>query len=90
MNIGFLFLFFLINSIVNSVLQILLAPFLAEGSIYAWLAFYLLSSLIISFVAALFNTPKGYRRDFYRHTGFHKMMLVYFVIFFIFDFVFLF
>lgn len=90
MNIGFLFLFFLINSVVNYALQILLAPFLAGGSIYAWLAFYLLSSLIISFVAALFNTPKGYRRDFYRHAGFHKMMLVYFVIFFIFDIIFLF
>ena len=90
MNFGFLFIFLLMQVAVNYVLQIVLAPFLAGGSIYAWLAFYLLSSLIISFLAALMNTPRGYRKDFYRHPGFHKTMLSYFIIFFILDMLFLF
>jgi hypothetical protein len=90
MNFGFLFLFLLLQMGVNYVLQIALAPFLAGGSIYAYLAFYLLSSLIISFIAALFATPKGYKKDFYRHPGFHKTMLTYFIIFFVLDIIFLF
>ena len=90
MNFGFLFIFLLMQVAVNYVLQIVLAPFLVGGSIYAWLAFYLLSSLIISFIAALMNTPRGYRKDFYRHQGFHKAMLSYFIVFFILDMLFLF
>ena len=90
MNFGFLFLFLIMQVAVNYGLQIILAPFLAGGSIYAWLAFYLLSSLIIAFVASLINTPKGYRKDFYRHQGFHKMMLSYFLVFFVLDLIFLF
>lgn len=90
MNFGFLFIFLIMQVAVNYGLQILLAPFLEGGSIYAWLAFYLLSSLIISFIAALMNTPRGYRRDFYRHQGFHKTMLTYFLVFFILDLLFLF
>lgn len=90
MNFGFLIIFLLLQMVVNYGLQILLAPFLASGSLYAYLAFYLLSSLIIAFVAAIFNTPRGYRKDFFRHPGFHKTMLVYFLIFFILDLLFIF
>ena len=90
MNFGFLFIFLIMQVAVNYVLQIVLAPFLAGGSLYAWLAFYLLSSMIISFLAALMNTPRGYRKDFYRHPGFHKTMLSYFIVFFILDMLFLF
>lgn len=90
MNFGFIILFFILNYAVNYGLQIVLAPFLAGGSIYGWIAFYLLSSLIIALIAALFHTPKGYRKDFYRHPGFHKMMLTYFIVFFVFDMILLF
>lgn len=90
MNFGFLFIFLLLQVAVNFGLQIVLSPFLESESIYAWLAFYLLSSLIISFIAALLNTPKGYRKDFYRHQGFHKIMLTYFIVFFALDMLFYF
>ena len=90
MNFGYLILFFIIQAAINYGLQIVLAPFLEGGSIYAVLAFYLLSCLIISFVAAIMNTPKGYRKDFYRHPGFHKIMLTYFIIFFVLDLLMLF
>ena len=86
MNFGFLFIFLLIQIAVNYVLGNLLAPFL--GSAYGFLAFYLLSSLIISFFGALLATPKGYRKDFFRQPGFHKTMLVYFIIFFVLDIIF--
>ena len=90
MNFGFLLIFLLLQMAVNHGLQLILAPFLASGSIFAFLAFYLLSSLIIAFIAAIFNTPRGYRKDFYRHPGFHKTMLIYFVIFFALDILFIF
>ena len=61
MRFGYLILFFLIQAAVNYGLQIILAPFLESGSMYSVVAFYLLSCLIISFIAALMNTPKGYR-----------------------------
>ena len=88
MGFGFLFIFLILQVIVNSVLQTLLMPFL--GSAYGILAYYLLSSLIISFIAALFATPKGYRKEFYKQPGFHKTMLIYFVIFFVLDLIFMF
>lgn len=90
MNFGFLFVFLLIQLAINAVLNFLLAPFLAGGSIYAVLAYNLLSSLLVSFFAALLGTPRQYRKDFFRQPGFHKMMLTYFLIFFVLDLIFLF
>ena len=86
MTFGFLFIFLLIQIVVNNVVQIVLAPFL--GSVYGLLAFYLLSSLLIAFFGALLATPKGYRKDFYRQPGFHKTMFLYFIIFFVLDIIF--
>lgn len=88
MNLGFLFLFLIIQVIVNNVLSILLAPILTN--VFGFLAFYLLSSLFIAFFGAFMSTPSGYKKDFYRHPGFHKMMLLYFVIFFGLDLLFYF
>ena len=88
MNLGFLFLFLIIQVIVNNVLSILLAPILTN--IYGYLAFYLLSSLFIAFFGAFMSTPDGYKKDFYRHPGFHKMMLIYFAVFFGLDLILLF
>lgn len=87
MNIGFLLLFLLIQFGVNYVLRILLASFLTN--IYGLLAYYILSSMIISFFGALLATPPGYRKDFYRQPGFHKMMLIYFIIFLSLDLLFM-
>ena len=79
MNIGFLLLFLLIQFGVNALLRFVLAGVL--NNIYGILAYYALSSLIIAFFGALLATPPGYRKDFFRQPGFHKMMLIYFVIF---------
>ena len=73
MNLGFLFLFFLIQVIVNYVLKL----FIPLDSIYGILAFYLASSFIISFFAAFMTTPAGYRKDFIKEPAFHKTMLIY-------------
>ena len=88
MNLWFLFLFLIIQVIINNVLSILLAQILTN--IFGFLAFYLLSSLLIAFFGAFMSTPAGYKKDFYRHPGFHKMMLLYFVIFFGLDLLFYF
>ncbi len=81
MNIGLLLLFLLIQVIVNNVLGM----FIDTSSLYGVLGFYLLSSLIISFVGAFLSTPPGYKKEFYRQPGFHKTMLIYFAIFFLMD-----
>ena len=87
MNIGFLLLFLLIQVGVNSVLKFLLAGLLTN--IYGILAYYILSSLLIAFFGALLATPAGYRKDFLRQPGFHKMMLIYFVVFLALDLIFM-
>ena len=88
MNFGFLFLFLLIQVVVNNVLSVLLEPIL--NNTYGVLAYCLLASMIIAFFGALLNTPAGYRKDFYKHPGFHKVMMLYFVIFFALDLMFFF
>ena len=88
MNFGFLFIFLLIQVAVNRALTTLLGPLLENQ--YGLIAYYLLSSIIIAFFGALFNTPAGYKKDFYKHPGFHKMMMLYFVIFFALDLMFFF
>lgn len=57
-------------------------------SIYGILAYYMISSLIISFVVAFLLTPPGYKKEFYKQPGFHKLMLRYFLIFFGIDLIF--
>jgi hypothetical protein len=81
MNFGFFFLFLIIQVIVNNVLSM----FINTSNIFGLIAFYLLSCLIISFFGAFMSTPPGYKKDFYRHPGFHKTMLIYFVVFFALD-----
>ena len=87
MNFGFLFLFLLVQVVVNYVLRLLLASILTN--IYGLLVYYLLSSLIISFIAGIFSTPPGYRKDFYKQPGFHKIMLTYFLVFLALDLIFM-
>ena len=92
MNFGFLFVFLLIQLGVNYLLNIFLVPYLdfANNALFANLTVALISSLLIAFFGALLATPKGYRKDFYRHPGFHKTMISYFIVFFVLDMLFLF
>ena len=53
MNFGFLFLFLLIQVVVNNVLSVLLEPIL--NNTYGVLAYCLLASMIIAFFGALLN-----------------------------------
>lgn len=85
MNWGLLIAFIVVQLIVNNFVGPLFFSLIPGTSIFENIAFYLLASLIIAFVGALFSTPKGYRRDFYRHPAFHKTMLIYFSFFFIID-----
>lgn len=91
MNFGFMFIFLLLQIGVNYMLNIFLIPYLDfQGSpIFANITVALISSLIIAFFGALLATPKGYKKDFYRHAGFHKLMLTYFIVFFALDMLFL-
>lgn len=74
-----LFLFLLLQIVVNSVLS----QFdIFQANIYGMIAYYLISSLIIAFFGAILATPSGYKKEFYKQPGFHKIMLIYFVIFF--------
>ncbi len=81
-----LFLFLFIQVIVNMVLR----SFIPLDNIFGVAAFYLASSLIISFIAAFMSTPPGYKKDFIKQPGFHKTMLMYFGVFMIVDLILLF
>ena len=85
MNWGLLIVFIIVQLIVNNFVGPLFFTMIPGNSIFESIAFYMLASLIIAFVGALFSTPKGYRKDFYRHPAFHKTMLIYFVVFFALD-----
>ena len=85
MNWGLLIVFIVVQLIVNNFVGPLFFTMIPGNSIFESIAFYMLASLIIAFVGALFSTPKGYRKDFYRHPAFHKTMLIYFSFFFIID-----
>ena len=85
MNWGLLLVFILIQFAINNFLGPVFFELIPGNSIYEIVAFYLLAAIIIAFFGAFFSTPKGYRKDFFRHPAFHKTMLVYFVIFFMFD-----
>lgn len=79
MNIAALVIFILAQVVLRYILVAILGA--ALSNIYGILAYCLIMSLIVSFLAALFGTPRQFRKDFYRHPGFHKMMLVYFAVF---------
>ena len=85
MSLGFIFIWLILNSIVNMFLGMIIPTTSIEGLI----AYYLLSCLIMAFIAALFATPAGFRKDFYKHPGFHKTMLMYFALFAIIDVIFI-
>lgn len=87
MNIGFLFLFLLFQMFVNYGCQALVFSIVGQASIWAVLASYLISSLIIAFVWGILSTPPGYRKEFYKQPGFHKNTLRIFLIFAVFDIV---
>ena len=91
MNFGFLFIFLLIQMGVNYVLNLVLIPYLdfVNNPIFANMTVSLISSLLIAFFGALLATPKGYRKDFYRQPGFHKLMLTYFIVFLVLDMIFI-
>lgn len=88
MNFAFLFIFLLLQVVVNNVLSFALASVI--NTIYGRMAFYMLSSLIIAFFAAIFAVPTGYRKEFYKQPGFHKIMLIYFFVFLALDLIMLF
>ncbi len=88
MNFAFLFIFLLLQVVVNNVLSFALASVI--NTLYGRMAFYMLSSLIIAFFAAIFAVPAGYRKEFYKQPGFHKIMLIYFLVFFALDLIMLF
>jgi len=81
MNFALMFLFLILQMGVNYLLSILIDTSTLDGVI----AFYLLSSLIISFIASLLATPRQFRKEFYKQPAFHKTMIIYFVIFLAFD-----
>ena len=85
MRFGFIFVWLILNSIINMALRTVIPI----GSFEGIIAYYLLSCLIMAFIAALFATPAGFRKDFYKHPGFHKTMLMYFAIFAIIDIIFI-
>lgn len=81
MNFGLLFIFIILQLIINNVLAFIIPT----NSIDGLIAFYLLSCLIISFIGAFLSTPREYKRDFIKQPAFHKTMIIYFVVFLIFD-----
>ena len=85
MRFGFIFVWLILNSIINMALRTVIPI----GSFEGIIAYYLLSCLIMAFIAALFATPAGFRKDFYKHPGFHKTMLMYFAVFAIIDIIFI-
>lgn len=92
MNFGFLFIFLLIQMGVNYLLNLVLIPYLdfAGNPIFANLTVSLISSFLIAFFGALLATPRGYRKEFFKQPGFHKLMLTYFIVFLVLDLVFIF
>ena len=83
---GSLFLFLLLQIVVDSVCQFLIPT----DNIAGLLAYYLSTSLIISFVWSLLQVPKNYRKEFLKQPIFHKNMLTFFLIFFAIDMFFFF
>ena len=77
MNFRYLFFWLILNYIINFVVGSIIPTNSIEGII----AYYLVCSILLAFVAALVHTPAGYRKDFYKHPGFHKTMISYFGIF---------
>ena len=77
MNFRYLFFWLILNYVINFVV----GAFIPTNSIEGIIAYYLICAIILAFVAALVHTPAGYRKDFYKHPGFHKMMISYFGIF---------
>lgn len=86
MNFFQLLIFLLLQMVVNGILR----NFIPVDNLFGILAFYLSSSFIIAFIGAFLSTPSGYKKDFLKQPGFHKMMLLYFVVFFAMDLLFLF
>lgn len=90
MNFGFMFIFLLIQIGVNALLRFALPALGVNlGTIYGVIAYYMLSSLLISFFAALLATPREYRKDFIRQPMFHRTMIIYFAVFMVIDLIFI-
>ena len=77
MNLLGLILFLIIQIVVNQLLLNIFPVFTAN--MVGVLAYCLISSLIISFFGAFLATPRGYKKDFYKQPGFHKLMLFYYL-----------